>query len=179
MTKRVKLSDVNKRWRSQVKFVNDIFKGQQLKKIAENLDPVKKEKAEAKFLKEQKKIEDEKSANENSKEKTVYRGKKCQVNCVHSQIKRIPHCYSGPWQLSSTSCPLSKNRALAATAAMIGGTLGHFATFARCFVNFWKTHHVVVRFNLSLDLIRTDNLEAIFPCFYTCVSSFRLTSLRW
>ena len=57
MTKRVKLSDVNKRWRSQVKFVNDIFKGQQLKKIAENLDPVKKEKAEAKLLKEQKKIE--------------------------------------------------------------------------------------------------------------------------
>ena len=57
MTKRIKAADVNKQWKAQVRFINDIFKGQQLRRIADNLDPIHKQKVEAKLLKKQTKIE--------------------------------------------------------------------------------------------------------------------------
>ena len=57
MTKRIKAADVNKQWKAQVRFINDIFKGQQLRRIADNLDPIHKQKVEAKLLKKQTKVE--------------------------------------------------------------------------------------------------------------------------
>ena len=58
MTKKaITAYDSNKQWRGRVRFINDIFKGQQLRRIADNLDPIHKQKVEAKLLKKQRKIE--------------------------------------------------------------------------------------------------------------------------